>query len=68
MFFKHLTFSPRSTALENVMLPLVYAGISKEEREERGLTALNKVGLADRSNHSPTNFLVDKDKELLLQF
>ena len=35
------------------MLPLVYAGISKEEREKRALTALDKVGLADRVNHRP---------------
>ncbi|MBF90796.1 MAG: macrolide ABC transporter ATP-binding protein [Flavobacteriales bacterium] len=51
--FQTFNLLPRSTALENVMLPLVYAGISKEEREERALTALDKVGLADRVNHRP---------------
>ena len=35
------------------MLPLVYAGISKEDREERALLALDKVGLGDRVNHRP---------------
>ena len=51
--FQTFNLLPRSTALENVMLPLVYAGISKEEREKRALTALDKVGLADRVNHRP---------------
>lgn len=51
--FQTFNLLPRSTALENVMLPLVYAGISKEEREKRALIALEKVGLADRVNHRP---------------
>lgn len=51
--FQTFNLLPRSTALENVMLPLVYAGISKEDREQRALEALDKVGLSDRVNHRP---------------
>ena len=51
--FQTFNLLPRSTALENVMLPLVYAGVSKEDREELALDALDKVGLSDRVNHRP---------------
>lgn len=44
---------PRSTALENVALPLVYAGVSKEERLKRAKEVLESVGLADRIMHKP---------------
>ena len=49
--FQTFNLLPRSTALENVALPLVYAGISKKDRIERALVALEQVGLADRSHH-----------------
>ncbi len=49
--FQQFNLLPRLTALENVALPLVYAGVSKKERNERALEALSKVGLADRSHH-----------------
>ena len=51
--FQTFNLLPRSTALENVALPLVYAGISKSERTERALKSLNDVGLGDRVNHRP---------------
>ncbi len=41
------------SALENVILPLVYGGVQKAERYERGKMALDKVGLADRMTHKP---------------
>ena len=49
--FQQFNLLPRLTAAENVALPLVYAGVSKKERIERTLIALEKVGLADRSHH-----------------
>jgi len=51
--FQTFNLLPRSTALENVALPLVYAGVSKAEREERALKVLNDVGLGDRVKHRP---------------
>jgi len=51
--FQNFNLLPRYTALENVTLPLVYAGISKQERQERGEIVLKNVGLADRMTHRP---------------
>ncbi|MDD2411892.1 MAG: ABC transporter ATP-binding protein [Bacteroidales bacterium] len=51
--FQTFNLLPRMTALENVMLPLVYAGFNKEKRMEKGKIALEKVGLADRMTHRP---------------
>jgi putative ABC transport system ATP-binding protein len=44
---------PRATALENVELPLVYAGVRRPERRRRAKAALDRVGLADRTHHWP---------------
>ena len=49
--FQQFNLLPRLTAVENVALPLVYAGIGKKERLERALEALKKVDLADRGHH-----------------
>lgn len=49
--FQQFNLLPRLSAAENVALPLIYAGVSKKERLERALDALDKVGLADRSHH-----------------
>ena len=51
--FQQFNLLPRLTAWENVALPLIYAGISKKEREERARTMLDKVGLGDRAHHKP---------------
>ena len=49
--FQQFNLLPRLSAAENVALPLVYAGISKKDRIERAMVALEKVGLAERSHH-----------------
>ncbi len=51
--FQTFNLLPRATALENVMLPLVYAGMSKEARMERAIEVLEQVNLADRMDHRP---------------
>lgn len=51
--FQTFNLLPRSTALENVALPLVYAGLGKEEREARAAEVLTQVVLADRMDHRP---------------
>lgn len=51
--FQTFNLLPRATALENVALPLIYAGYSKSEREEMAMNALENVSLADRYHHKP---------------
>ena len=51
--FQQFNLLPRLTAVENVALPLVYAGITKKQRTERAMEVLRKVDLVDRSNHKP---------------
>ena len=51
--FQQFHLLPQISALENVMLPMVYAGISSESRRDRALAALEKVGLANRVNNRP---------------
>lgn len=52
--FQNFNLLPRLSALQNVELPLMYAGVHKHERRERALEALAKVGLSERTEHKPT--------------
>ena len=51
--FQQFNLLPRLTALENVALPLVYAGLSKKMRNKKAMEVLDMVNLSDRSHHKP---------------
>ena len=51
--FQTFNLIPRLTTIENVALPLIYAGWSKKERDERAVEVLQQVGLGDRMKHKP---------------
>ncbi|MDN6627097.1 MAG: ABC transporter ATP-binding protein, partial [Pisciglobus halotolerans] len=51
--FQSFNLMPRMTILENVELPMVYASVSKRERRERSIKALERVGLGNRLKHRP---------------
>jgi putative ABC transport system ATP-binding protein len=52
--FQTFNLLPRTSALENVEVPLIYAGISRHDRHLRARTTLETVGLADRAHHQPS--------------
>jgi len=51
--FQIFNLLPRYTGLENVMLPLIYAGLSKQDRAKRAIEVMESVGLGDRMDHRP---------------
>lgn len=51
--FQTFNLLPRTSALHNVELPLIYAGVARSERRKRALSALERVGLGDRVTHQP---------------
>ncbi|HEY1870866.1 MAG TPA: ABC transporter ATP-binding protein, partial [Chitinophagaceae bacterium] len=51
--FQQFNLLPRLTAVENVALPLIYAGLSKKQRNEKAMHVLDLVNLTDRSHHKP---------------
>ncbi|BAY46819.1 ABC transporter ATP-binding protein [Scytonema sp. HK-05] len=51
--FQQFNLLPRATAVENVMLPMVYAGIPRQKRRKRAIEALTRVGLAERLHNRP---------------
>ncbi|MBC7735951.1 MAG: ABC transporter ATP-binding protein [Candidatus Saccharibacteria bacterium] len=52
--FQGFNLLARTTALENVVLPLIYQGVPADERHERGMAVLDKVGLQGRAGHRPS--------------
>ena len=65
--FQNFNLLPRQSALENVELPLLYAGVGKRERRQRAKAALEKVGLAQRMSSSLLSFQAVRSRGWLLQ-
>jgi len=56
--FQQFNLLARTSALENVKLPLTYAGVSGKERDDRAMKALERVGLGKRTHHAPNELSV----------
>lgn len=64
--FQSFHLVPRLTALGNVALPMVFAGVPSAEREARALEALDSVGLADRAQHRPSQLSVGQRQRTVI--
>ncbi len=64
--FQQFHLLPQMSALENVMLPMIYGGVSPQERKERAIAALTKVKLDNRLHNKPINYRGDNSSALLL--
>ncbi|HBP86978.1 MAG TPA: ABC transporter ATP-binding protein [Nitrospirales bacterium] len=64
--FQSFHLVPRLTALGNVALPMVFAGVPSAEREARALAALDSVGLADRAQHRPSQLSVGQRQRTVI--
>ena len=63
--FQSFHLIPRLTAFENIEMPMILSGMNPKERSEKVSSALEKVGLTDRSDHKPEQLSEVKDKELI---
>ena len=64
--FQQYNLIPKLTVLENVELPLLYAGVGAEERKERAVAALGRVGLADKQKNLPSQLSGGQQQRTLL--
>lgn len=64
--FQSFHLVPRLTALGNVALPMVFAGVPSDERQARALEALDAVGLADRAHHRPSQLSVGQRQRTVI--
>jgi ABC-type antimicrobial peptide transport system, ATPase component len=64
--FQGFNLLPRTSALENVELPMLYHGISSKERRERAMMALKDVGLEDRWDHQPNQLSGGQEQRVAL--
>lgn len=64
--FQQFNLIPRATALENVELPLIYAGVPAKERKKRAYEVLFSVGLRDKTNHYPRQLSVGQQQRVAI--